>query len=127
LNARSATQPRWIGGGADGATHDLNQRPAAGASAPERAYAISEVTVSRWTAAKPIAAALVVMTMVAACGSSSGGSASPAGAMDYEDLTVGFIQTGSEGGWRAANTASFKDEAEALGLNLKFYDAQNKL
>jgi simple sugar transport system substrate-binding protein len=47
--------------------------------------------------------------------------------MTYADLTVGFIQTGSEGGWRAANTASFKETAEQLGINLKFYDAQNKL
>jgi ABC-type sugar transport system substrate-binding protein len=45
----------------------------------------------------------------------------------YEDMTVGFIQTGSEGGWRSANTASFKETAEQLGINLKFYDAQNKL
>ena len=30
----------------------------------------------------------------------------------YNDLVVGFIQTGSEGGWRAANTASFKETAE---------------
>jgi simple sugar transport system substrate-binding protein len=45
----------------------------------------------------------------------------------YEEMTVGFIQTGSEGGWRAANTASFKETAEQLGINLKFYDAQNKL
>ncbi len=52
---------------------------------------------------------------------------SAAAAKTYKDLTVGFIQTGSEGGWRAANTASFKDEAEKLGLNLKFYDAQNKM
>ena len=49
------------------------------------------------------------------------------GPKDYKDLTVGFIQTGSEGGWRAANTASFKDEATKLGLTLKFYDAQNKM
>jgi galactofuranose transport system substrate-binding protein len=54
-------------------------------------------------------------------------AASAAGALTYKDLTVGFIQTGSEGGWRAANTASFKDTATELGLNLKFYDAQNKL
>ena len=47
--------------------------------------------------------------------------------MTYKDLTIGFIQTGSEGGWRAANTASFKETAEQLGINLKFYDAQNKL
>jgi ABC-type sugar transport system substrate-binding protein len=46
---------------------------------------------------------------------------------EYKDLVVGFIQTGSEGGWRAANTASFKETATKLGINLKFYDAQNKL
>ncbi|HTX93018.1 MAG TPA: ABC transporter substrate-binding protein [Anaerolineales bacterium] len=45
----------------------------------------------------------------------------------YSDLTVGFIQTGSESGWRAANTSSFKDTAAQQGINLKFYDAQNKL
>jgi ABC-type sugar transport system substrate-binding protein len=45
----------------------------------------------------------------------------------YEDMVVGFIQTGSEGGWRAANTASFKETADELGITLKFYDAQNKL
>jgi simple sugar transport system substrate-binding protein len=48
-------------------------------------------------------------------------------AMTYKDLTIGFIQTGSEGGWRAANTASFKETSTQLGVNLKFYDAQNKL
>jgi ABC-type sugar transport system substrate-binding protein len=42
-------------------------------------------------------------------------------------MVVGFIQTGSESGWRAANTSSFKETAEQLGINLKFYDAQNKL
>jgi ABC-type sugar transport system substrate-binding protein len=45
----------------------------------------------------------------------------------YKDMVVGFIQTGSEGGWRTANTGSFKETATQLGLNLKFYDAQNKL
>ncbi len=45
----------------------------------------------------------------------------------YSDMVVGFIQTGSEGGWRAANTASFKETADQLGITLKFYDAQNKL
>jgi simple sugar transport system substrate-binding protein len=46
---------------------------------------------------------------------------------EYKDLVIGFIQTGSEGGWRAANTASFKETATTLGVNLKFYDAQNRL
>lgn len=94
-----------------------------------------------------IAVGLTVATMLAAC--SSSGAASPSAAAPsvaapseaapsvaapsvaaqatYKDLTVGFIQTGSEGGWRAANTASFKDTATQLGLTLKFYDAQNKL
>jgi ABC-type sugar transport system substrate-binding protein len=45
----------------------------------------------------------------------------------YPDMTVGFLQTGSEGGWRAANTASFKETAEQLGINLKFYDSQNEI
>ena len=45
----------------------------------------------------------------------------------YSDMVVGFLQTGSEGGWRAANTASFKETAETLGLTLKFYDSQNDL
>src|SRR5512139_275733 len=45
----------------------------------------------------------------------------------YSDLVVGFLQTGSEGGWRAANTSSFKETAEQLGLTLKFYDSQNDL
>lgn len=46
---------------------------------------------------------------------------------EYSDLVVGFLQTGSEGGWRAANTASFNETAAALGLTLKFYDSQNEL
>lgn len=46
---------------------------------------------------------------------------------EYKDLVVGFLQTGSEGGWRAANTASFNETAEQLGLTLKFYDSQNAL
>jgi len=55
------------------------------------------------------------------------GGASCAPNCTYEDLVVGFLQTGSEGGWRAANTASFKETAEQLGLTLKFYDSQNDL
>jgi simple sugar transport system substrate-binding protein len=93
--------------------------------------------------------ALTVATMLAAC-SSSGASQSAAPSVaapteapsvaapteappsaaalkTYADLTIGFIQTGSESGWRAANTASFKETATQLGVTLKFYDAQNKL
>ena len=45
----------------------------------------------------------------------------------YSNLVVGFLQTGSESGWRAANTASFKEAAKELGVNLKFYDSQGDL
>ena len=56
------------------------------------------------------------------------GSPAPSlGTKTYADMNVGFIQTGSESGWRAANTASFKETADQLGLKLNFYDAQNKL
>ncbi len=47
-------------------------------------------------------------------------SASPA------SLTVGFSQIGSESGWRAAETALTKQEAEKRGYTLKFADAQQK-
>jgi simple sugar transport system substrate-binding protein len=54
-------------------------------------------------------------------------TAPPKKTYEYKDMVVGFIQTGSEGGWRAANSGSFRETAEQLGINLKFYDAQNKL
>ncbi len=41
-------------------------------------------------------------------------------------LTVGFSQIGSESGWRAAETAVSKAEAEKRGINLKISDAQQK-
>jgi simple sugar transport system substrate-binding protein len=73
--------------------------------------------------------ALVSAAAAAALFSGSVAAQSPAasGQYTYGDMTVGFIQTGSESGWRAANTASFKETAEQLGIDLKFYDAQNKL
>jgi ABC-type sugar transport system substrate-binding protein len=67
---------------------------------------------------------LAAVLMLAACGAVGGTTKKT---YTYRDMVVGFIQTGSEGGWRAANTASFKETAGELGLLLKFYDAQNKL
>jgi len=78
--------------------------------------------------------ALVLLLSLAGCGTpateppkAEEPTEAPKMTYTYEDMVVGFIQTGSEGGWRAANTASFKETAEQLGINLKFYDAQNKL
>jgi len=69
---------------------------------------------------------VLAMLVIAACGGSSE-TAAPKKTYTYNDMVVGFIQTGSEGGWRAANTASFRETADQLGIRLKFYDAQNKL
>jgi len=41
---------------------------------------------------------------------------------EYKDLIVGFIQISSESDWRAANNASFRETAIALGIKLKFAD-----
>jgi simple sugar transport system substrate-binding protein len=44
----------------------------------------------------------------------------------YKDLVVGFAQVGAESEWRTGNTASIKDTAEALGIELKFVDGQQE-
>ena len=61
---------------------------------------------------------------LAVTGCSSGGSGGGGGKKLY---TVGFAQTGSESGWRAANTESMKDAfSEANGFKLIFNAADNK-
>jgi ABC-type sugar transport system substrate-binding protein len=44
----------------------------------------------------------------------------------YQDLVVGFAQIGAESEWRTAETTSIKQEADRLGVELKFMDAQQK-
>ena len=44
----------------------------------------------------------------------------------YQDLIVGFAQIGAESEWRTANTASIKETAELLNVELRFSDAQQK-
>src|SRR6266487_3624210 len=44
----------------------------------------------------------------------------------YADLTVCFPQLGAESDWRTADTASFKETAQKLGVKLVFSDAQQK-
>ncbi len=48
------------------------------------------------------------------------------GSLMANTLTVGFSQIGSESGWRAAETAVSKAEAEKRGITLKISDAQQK-
>ena len=71
----------------------------------------------------PVAAP--VSTAVSGAPAASGLACAPN--CKYSNLVVGFLQTGSEGGWRAANSASFKDTAEKLGIKLRFYDSQNDI
>jgi len=57
-----------------------------------------------------------------------GGGGSPAKAqVGGKQITVGFAQTGSESGWRNANTISVKSEAEKRHVKLKFVDANSKV
>ena len=50
----------------------------------------------------------------------------PAKVYTYADMTLCYPQLGAESDWRTANTASFKETAEQLGVNLVFSDAQQK-
>ena len=43
-----------------------------------------------------------------------------------DDLTVGFVQTGSESGWRTDFTNAMMSEAKDQGINLIFVDGQQK-
>jgi ABC-type sugar transport system substrate-binding protein len=70
-----------------------------------------------------IAALVAVVAMLSACSS----SATTKKVYTYKDMSVGFIQTGSESGWRAANTSSFNETATQLGIKLNLYDSQNKI
>jgi simple sugar transport system substrate-binding protein len=93
-----------------------------------------------------IASAVALTAVVAACSSTAATptpapatpaptqaatpapTTAPAGkTYTMKDLVVGFIQTGSESGWRAANTSSFKETAQQQGIKLKFVDSQNKI
>ena len=57
-------------------------------------------------------------------GCSAGGAGTAGG---DKVITVGFAQTGSESGWRAANTESMKTAfSEANGFKLIFNAADNK-
>jgi galactofuranose transport system substrate-binding protein len=74
-----------------------------------------------------IAVSILLILAILPLGACGGTPEPVAKVYTYNDMVVGFLQTGSEGGWRAANTASFKETAEQLGITLKFYDSQNDL
>jgi simple sugar transport system substrate-binding protein len=75
---------------------------------------------------------LVVLAalILTACGGAAPATQAPAdsggGAKTYKDMTLCYPQLGAESDWRTANTASFKETAEQLGVKLVFSDAQQK-
>ena len=76
-----------------------------------------------------IALAACVAPAAAPAAPASGAAEAPAAAAaekTFADLVVGYAQIGAESEWRTANTASIKEEAERLGVELKFSDAQQK-
>jgi galactofuranose transport system substrate-binding protein len=83
-------------------------------------------------------AALLVLSLLAGCGQAATPTqqaapaqpeanqpAAPAAEKTYADMTLCYPQLGAESDWRTANTASFKETAEELGIKqLVFSDAQ---
>ena len=76
-----------------------------------------------------IALAAAVAMVTAGCGGSSGGSDGGTGtdpSAAAGPIKVGFAQTGSESGWRSANTESMKEAfSTANGFDLVFNAADN--
>lgn len=77
--------------------------------------------------AKKTLAGLALMGAIALTASGCAGGGSTAGGGGDDVITVGFAQTGSESGWRSANTESMKEAFSAEnGFNLIFNAADNK-
>lgn len=77
--------------------------------------------------AKKTLAGLALMGAIALTASGCAGGGSTAGGGGDDVITVGFAQTGSESGWRSANTESMKEAfSEENGFNLIFNAADNK-
>jgi ABC-type sugar transport system substrate-binding protein len=79
--------------------------------------------------AKKIIAGVAFLGALAltATGCAGGGGAAGGNGGGDGVITVGFAQTGSESGWRSANTESMKEAfSEANGFNLVFNAADNK-
>jgi len=72
---------------------------------------------------------LLIWLVACAAGSDSDtpeSSLEATGKKSYTDLVVGYSQIGAESEWRTGNTVSIKEEAERLGVELIFSDAQQK-
>jgi galactofuranose transport system substrate-binding protein len=65
---------------------------------------------------------------LAACGPAAelSPTETPGGKKTYRNLVVGFAQVGAESEWRTGNSASIKEAAENLGVELMFADGQQE-
>ena len=75
------------------------------------------------------AAVIVMVLSLFGCAPAKPAAQAPAaaGKKEYKDMTLCYPQLGAESDWRTANTASFKETAEKLGIKkLVFSDAQQK-
>ncbi|MGR6743420.1 MULTISPECIES: ABC transporter substrate-binding protein [Microbacterium] len=76
---------------------------------------------------KSVVTAIAMLGVVALSATACASSGSPGGSGGDDVITVGFAQTGSESGWRSANTESIKEAFSAEnGFDLIFNAADNK-
>jgi len=81
---------------------------------------------------KLFCAVMVLVFLLAACAPAATPApaqpTAPAAAAKktYKDMVLCYPQLGAESDWRTANSASFKETAEKLGVKLIFSDAQQK-
>jgi simple sugar transport system substrate-binding protein len=76
-----------------------------------------------------LAVLMLASLVLSACGAPAAPAATQAPAKKtytYADMTLCYPQLGAESDWRTANTASFKETAQKLGVKLIFSDAQQK-
>lgn len=78
------------------------------------------------TASLLVAVTGLYLTGCGGGGSQSGSTSEETSSKPSDSIVVGFSQVGAESSWRTAETASIKAEAERLGVELKFSDAQGK-
>ena len=73
------------------------------------------------------AAALLICSLIACSGAQSATQEAQTTSTQkktYKELVVGFAQVGAESEWRTGNSASIKEAADALGVELLFADGQ---
>src|SRR3954471_13718023 len=79
---------------------------------------------------KRVVAMLAVgLLALAGCGNDDGGGSSSgasSGGGGGGPTKLGFAQVCAESGWRTANTKSIQESAKEAGIDLKFFDAQQK-